>query len=107
MSVQRQNLIIPSHSDLLDLLAFGGTVGMLALALPVLSFVFGIFRLRHMTSERLVALFGYGLVVMLVIVMAFNPVWLQPKMGGFLWMGLALMAGVLSRLPFNTRSVAP
>ena len=107
VSVQRQNLIIPSHSDLLDLLAFGGTVGTLALLLPVLSFIFSIFRLRHMTSERLAALFGYGLVVMLVIVMAFNPVWLQPKMGGFLWMGFAVMAGVLSRSHFNTRSVAP
>ena len=107
VSVQRQNLIIPSHSDLLDLLAFGGTVGMLALALPVLTFVFSIFHLRHMTSERLVALFGYSLVVMLVIVMAFNPVWLQPKMGGFLWMGFAVMAGVLSRSSFNMRSVAP
>ena len=107
VSVQRQNLIIPSHSDLLDLLAFGGTVGTLALLLPVLSFVFSIFRLRNLTSERLVALFGYGLVVMLVIVMTFNPVWLQPKMGGFLWMGFAVMAGVLSRSHFNTRSVAP
>lgn len=107
VSVQRQNLIIPSHSDLLDLLAFGGTVGTLALLLPVLSFVFSIFRLRHLTSERLIALFGYGLVVMLVIVMTFNPVWLQPKMGGFLWMGFAVMAGVLSRSHFNTRSVAP
>ena len=105
VSVQRQNLIIPSHSDLLDLLAFGGTVGTLALLLPVLSFVFSIFRLRHMTSERLAALFGYSLVVMLLIVMAFNPVWLQPKMGGFLWMGFAIMAGVRSRSHFNTRSV--
>ena len=107
VSVQRQNLIIPSHSDLLDLLAFGGTIGMLALLLPVLSFIFSIFRLRQLTSERLAALFGYGLVVMMVVVMAFNPVWLQPKMGGFLWMGFAVMAGVLSRSPFKTSSVAP
>ena len=107
VSVQRQNLIIPSHSDLLDLLAFGGTVGTLAFLLPALSIVFSIFRLRHMTSERLAAFFGYSLVVMLLIVMAFNPVWLQPKMGGFLWMGFAIMAGVMSRSSFNTSSVAP
>ena len=107
VTVQRQNLIIPSHSDLLDVLAYGGIVGTVALMLPVLSFVVSIVRLRHMTSDRLAALFGFSLVVMLIVVMAFNPVWLQPKMGGFLWLGFAIMAGGLSRVSSQKRPVAP
>lgn len=107
VTVQRQNLIIPSHSDLLDVLAYGGIVGTVALMLPVLSFVLSIIRLRQMTSDRLAALFGFSLVVMLIVVMAFNPVWLQPKMGGFLWLGFAIMAGGLSRVSSQKRPVAP
>lgn len=107
VTVHRQNLIIPSHSDLLDVLAYGGIVGTVALMLPVLSFVVSIVRLRKMTSDRLAALFGFSLVVMLIVVMAFNPVWLQPKMGGFLWLGFAIMAGVLSRVSSQKRPVAP
>jgi len=97
ISVPNTNLIIPSHSDFLDLLAFGGLFGALAYLLPLISFLLSFRRLDRLREERVAALAIYTLVAAIHVVWLFNPVWLQPKMGVLLWAGLGLLAGIHSR----------
>lgn len=97
IAVPSTNLVIPSHSDVMDLLAYGGMLGALCFILPALSLFFWIGRLRHLQQERHLAMVMHVMTFTLAIVMTFNPVWLQPKMGGFLWMGLAILVGIRAR----------
>ncbi len=97
IDVPMTNLHIPSHSDLLDLLAYGGVIGAVLFGLPLLSFLFSFGELRRVQPEQLVAVFSYALVSALIVVWTFNPVWLQPQIGAFLWIGLAMCSGVRAR----------
>ncbi|TPW27111.1 hypothetical protein FJU08_21140 [Martelella alba] len=98
LQVPLTNLYIPSHSDLLDLLAYGGAIGALAFLLPVLSFLFSLSKIRFLTTERHEAILGYTLLASVLIVWSFNPIWLQPKMGVVVWMALGIQSGLHSRL---------
>ena len=93
LMVPNTNLYIPSHSDLLDLFAFGGLFGALMFGGPLLSFLAGLRGLRRAGTERVSWIFGYAMLIGLVVVWTFNPVWLQPKMSAILWIALAILAG--------------
>lgn len=97
LAVPNTNLYIPSHSDLMDLFAFGGLFGALMFGGPLLSFLARMRGLRRSGAERVSGIFGYALLLGLVVVWLFNPVWLQPKMSAILWIALAILAGNHSR----------
>ena len=82
------SLIIPSHSDLLDLLAFGGIVGLGLFFGPI----FVVLKFLKRRGEMYPSLFvGIFLVMSFVIESAFNPIINQPKLSFFYWTFLAFV----------------
>jgi hypothetical protein len=95
-------LVTPSHSDLLDILAFGGVVGFALFAAPLM--VAGLAGWRALSTARpeLRWLAAYSLTVAIVFLveMAFNPVWDQPKLAFFFWLAIGcLLAFRRSSMP--------
>ena len=81
------SLRIPSHSDILDILAFGGFLGFFL-------FLFPFIRLFHFFKKRMDVVFEVrddATVISLfvtctfLIEMLFNPVWNQPKIATIFW----------------------
>lgn len=94
---------LPTHSDVLDLLANGGIVAMLLWAAGLGA----VFRLafRNILHPRCVddawAPYGHTLAVLScagVFTYAFNPILLQPPMAYLLWTNLGLLLGLSLRL---------
>lgn len=103
IEVPGTNLVIPSHSDLMDILAFGGIVGTLSFMTGAMSLFFFLGQIRQLKAQRDIAIVMHILTFSLAIVTVFNVVLLQPKMAGFLWMGLAVLTGLKSRA-FRTQA---
>ena len=81
------SLRIPSHSDILDILAFGGLGGGLLLFFPLVRvLLFFNRRIKVIFEKRdeaiIFSLFG---VCTFLIEMLFNPVWGQPKIATIFW----------------------
>src|ERR1041385_1958273 len=76
------NLDIPSHSDLLDMLAFGGVIGFALFAIPLWRLtVAGVRRLRESVREQdWLQAYSVAVVSVFITEMAFNPVWNQPAL---------------------------
>jgi hypothetical protein len=84
----------PSHSDLLDMLAFGGLLGFCLFALPtgylILRAVEGLaidYRVRNW-----LALFYTAVAVQFLMVMTFNPMWNQPELVLHFWLAMGFFA---------------
>lgn len=87
-------LSIPSHSDILDLLAFGGILSIIMFFIPI-----GYIALRWIRDKRdnYSDLRGYFSIFVLcyILVMMVNPVFAVPRVVFFFWVALGL-----SLLPF-------
>jgi len=87
------NLVIPSHSDILDMLAFGGLVGAMLFAVPALSGLRRSVQTLPVSIENgdwLRAL-AAGTVAVFLVEMVFNPVWNQPNLMVLFDVALACM----------------
>jgi hypothetical protein len=96
--------ILPSHSDLLDILGQGGVIGMLL-------FVFALWRIARYVyvnfqtrkpgtlSKTMEAHFHWLAVscVSTIPVVAFNPIMLQPGKAFIMWLNLGLVLGIAIR----------
>ena len=96
--------ILPSHSDLLDILGQGGVIGM-ALFIFALwrigRYIYVNFRARRpgALSKTMEAHFHWLTVSCLstISVVAFNPIMLQPGKAFVLWMNLGIVLGIAIR----------
>ena len=86
-------LIIPSHSDLLDILAFGGVVGGLLFVLPCLVAIrHGFRRLRaYAAGAARIQLASVVFLCAFFFELTFNPVLQQPKLVLFFWLALGVL----------------
>lgn len=103
-TVAASTQVLPSHSDLLDILAQGGLIG-------VALFGYGLWRIGRYTQKRfrdrppgalsdgLVAHFHWIAVscIASLPVVAFNPIMLQPGKAFILWMNLGILLGLAMR----------
>lgn len=103
--------ILPSHSDLLDILGQGGLIGMAL-------FIFAIWRIARYVyvnyrnrrqgflSSTMEAHFHWVAVscVAAVPVVAFNPIMLQPGKAFLLWMNLGIVLGIAMRCRGDNRA---
>ncbi len=86
-------LIIPSHSDLIDILAFGGVLGVLLLVLSTASATLHALRnigMFHLQG-RLLSLIASSLWFAAAFTATFNPIIHQPKLAVGLWFSLAVL----------------
>lgn len=72
---------IPSHSDFLDILAFGGLMALLLFLVPIMS---GLWGMRGSLKDHLMPQYGmflwaYAYTGMGMIVLSVNPIWGQPE----------------------------
>jgi hypothetical protein len=88
------NLYIPSHSDLLDILAFGGVIGFALFLVPLWRVTLdGVRRLPEFVEKRdWWRAYSVAVVSVFITEMAFNPVWNQPALVLVFCVALACLA---------------
>lgn len=96
--------VLPTHSDVMDLLAHGGSIAIVLWALGLMRIAWVSFRnlLRPRLVSHPLAPYGHALALMSlagVITYAFNPILLQPSMAYLLWTNLGLLLGLSLRAP--------
>lgn len=110
-TVAASTQVLPTHSDVLDILAQGGLIG-------IGLFCYSLWRIaryvRRRFLDRAAALLGPGLVphfhwlaiscLAAVPVFAFNPIMLQPGKAFILWMNFGLLLGLAMRCDSGTAS---
>jgi O-antigen ligase len=85
-------LVTPSHSDLLDILAFGGVAGFALFVAPLLvAGRAGWAALRAAPEQRWLGAYSLAVAIVFLVEMAFNPVWDQPKLAFFFWMAVGCL----------------
>jgi hypothetical protein len=91
----------PSHSDVLDILAFGGLLGFCLFAIPAALLVIRAirrlpadYRARHWLS-----VFYVGVAVQFLMAMTFNPMWNQPELVLHFWFAMGFFAARSARRP--------
>lgn len=96
--------VLPSHSDLLDILAQGGLIGMMLFIFALWRigrYVYVNFRARRpgALTPTMEAHFHWLAVSCLVTVsvVAFNPIMLQPGKAFLMWMNLGILLGIAMR----------
>jgi O-antigen ligase len=94
--------VLPTHSDILDLLAHGGLIA-------VLLWLYGLARIARIAHGNLLrsrhlahpwAPYAHALALMSlagIVTYAFNPILLQPSMAYLLWTNLGLLLGLSLR----------
>jgi|GEM_PF-1369599 len=99
--------VIPSHSDLLDLLASGGVIGAALFYLPaVAGVIHGIRSVKRFVRDcDGVALFGLAGVSCFLFESAFNPVLGQPKLVVLYWMALGVLLADRAIIGSTNRSL--
>lgn len=112
--VMASTQVLPSHSDILDILAHGGTIG-------IVLFAYGLFRIARYVRGCFVARSDGALSPTLeahfhwiaassltaIPVVAFNPIMLQPGKAFLLWMNLGILIGLAIRCAENSSSPRP
>jgi hypothetical protein len=101
-SIRGAGNTLPSHSDVLDLLANGGILGMAlwTWALARIARVVYVNLLEPQQLDRSWAPYAHTLAVMSaagVVTYAFNPILLQPPMAFLLWTNLGMLTGLAVR----------
>jgi hypothetical protein len=88
------NLYIPSHSDLLDILGFGGVLGFGLFAIPVWRVTVAELRrvAEHARQQDWLRVYSVAVVSVFITEMAFNPVWNQPALMWMFCLALACLA---------------
>lgn len=94
--------LLPTHSDVLDLLANGGALafvlwvaGLVAILLPAFRRLLGAGRLGHPGSPAAHALALMSIAA--IVDYGFNPILLQPSMAALVWINLGLLFGLSLR----------
>lgn len=95
------NLYIPSHSDILDILAFGGVVACVLFAGPIIVATRrGIRWLPTFVRQRdWLGAFAAGTVPVFTAEMLFNPVWNQPNLAVWFWFAVGFLLARPSAVP--------
>jgi len=101
LSVDFFKMVIPSHSDILDIMAFGGGLGMCLFLYPVVTLL--LFSLKNLALGF--TLYHSMLVFLAIIVMLFNPVINQPLMAMLFWSALAYLACVEWKVKTNRANI--
>lgn len=96
--------VLPTHSDLLDLLANGGLLGFGLAAGGVCAILLSAWRslLRPAPIGSRAAAYGHTLVLMslaAILTCAFNPILLQPSLAALVWTNLGMLLGLSLRAP--------
>jgi hypothetical protein len=106
--------ILPTHSDVLDLLANGGLLGFGLCAAGILAIAVLAWRrvLRPALIERPEARYAHTLALLslaAILTCAFNPILLQPPMAALAWSNLGMLLGLSLRAagPPGGRAGAP
>jgi O-antigen ligase len=94
--------VLPTHSDLLDLLANGGLLGFALVAGGLCAIWVHAWRrlLRPAAIERPDAPYAHALALMTIgalLVAIFNPIMLQPQMAALVWSNLGMLLGLSLR----------
>jgi hypothetical protein len=94
--------MLPTHSDLLDVLANGGLLaaGLIALGLGRIALLAWRRLLRPSLVERPEAPYGHALALMSIAALVtcwFNPILLQPQMAALAWANLGMLLGLALR----------
>jgi O-antigen ligase len=94
--------VLPTHSDVLDLLANGGVLGFGLCALGILAIAVHAWRrvLRPDLIEQPEAAYGHALALLClaaILTSAFNPILLQPPMAALAWSNLGMLLGLSLR----------
>lgn len=98
---------LPTHSDILDMLAHGGVLGFLLFLLAITLPIRTAFKALRNSSGTLdpgtrTAIHGLmGLIVAGIIVMSFNPLLLNYVMGSLFWLFQGLLFGISIRVLAN------
>jgi hypothetical protein len=84
----------PSHSDVLDIAAFGGLVSVLLFCAPLVSYARRARQDLVIFSERRHWLGAFLLAVLIVFLveMTFNPIWNQPQLVVHFWLAIGFFA---------------
>jgi hypothetical protein len=95
------NLYIPSHSDILDILAFGGVIAFTLFAGPIIVATRrGIRWLPTFVRQRdWLGAFAAGTVPVFTAEMLFNPVWNQPNLAVWFWFAVGFLLARPSAVP--------
>lgn len=103
-TVNASTQVLPTHSDVLDILAQGGVIGMSLFVFALWKIArFIWFKFRHREAGALnrvlVAHFHWIAISALtsVVVFTFNPIMLQPGKSFILWMNLGVLLGLAMR----------
>ncbi|KQV46927.1 hypothetical protein ASC95_25765 [Pelomonas sp. Root1217] len=106
--------VLPSHSDLLDILGQGGLIGMLLFGFALWRigrYVYVNYRARRpdTLSRTMEAHFHWLALSCLasIPVVAFNPIMLQPGKAFLLWMNVGIVLGIAMRCRANREAVNP
>lgn len=100
------HLTIPSHSDWLDLAAFGGIIGGLLFIVPLVTYLWlsrekiGAMRNLH-PYEKNIFFFAIVYILMTLISMAANPILGYPWVSFWFWASAGILAGMLRWAKFN------
>jgi O-antigen ligase len=94
--------VLPTHSDLLDLLANGGVLVFGLAAAGVCAIAAAAWRslLRPRLIDSPAAVYGHTLALMslaAILTCAFNPILLQPSMAALVWSNLGMLLGLSLR----------
>lgn len=88
--------MVQSHSDLLDVLAFGGLLGAVVLILPFLRLVWVLPQhiIRSHASRDRAGVFVLALFPFILLEALVNPIWHQPTIMLFFWISVAFALGI-------------
>jgi hypothetical protein len=97
---------IPSHSDILDVLAFGGVLALfLFLAIPVRILIFSLgLNYNEVFSNKLLKVYFLFLVLFfgLLLTMMVNPITHQVKLGVLYWYAAGYLSGMIKHFCMNS-----
>ena len=93
------SLLIPAHSDWLDLMAFGGVVGMVLFSLPLLRYIWKVWEsipqiARYPLPIKRIVVFSTIYLVMMMISMMVNPFLEKPALSFWFWASAGVLAAV-------------
>lgn len=103
------NNILPTHSDLLDILAHGGLLGIALWGWAMMRIARSVLRTLRLRTQSPLLPYVHTLACMslgAILTYAFNPILLQPSKALLLWSHVGLMVGAVLLIARENRSHA-